>query len=175
MPFVTTIEPCCVGVVVLTSTNRPDVLDPALLRPGRFDRQINIELPTLLERRDIFSVHINRIKTEKGKSTQLITKRMSQLTPGFSGADIANVCNEAALRASRMNKKLVEMEDFEYALDRVMSGMERLNNPLSLEEKKMLAFHEAGHALASWLLPHADELLKVEIAVAVLLFYCYPY
>ena len=147
---------------MLTSTNRPDVLDPALLRPGRFDRQINIELPTLLERREIFAVHIKRIKTEKGKNTQLITKRMSQLCPDFSGADIANVCNEAALRASRMNKKLVEMEDFEYALDRVMSGMERLNNPLSLEEKKMLAFHEAGHALASWLLPHADELLKVD-------------
>ena len=144
----------------MTSTNRPDVLDPALLRPGRFDRQINLELPTLLERREIFAVHTKRIKTEKGKAAQLIAKRMSQLSPGFSGADIANICNEAALRASRLNKQVVALEDFEYALDRVMSGMERLNNPLSQEEKRVLAFHEAGHALASWLLPHADELLK---------------
>ena len=153
----------------MASTNRPDVLDPALLRPGRFDRRINIELPNLIERREIFAVHTKRIKTEKGKATQQITKRMSQLCPGFSGADIANICNEAALRASRLNKQLVELEDFEYALDRVMSGMERLNNPLSQEEKRVLAFHEAGHALASWLLPHADELLKVSTIRSILM------
>ena len=146
----------------MTSTNRPDVLDPALLRPGRFDRQINIELPTLLERKEIFTVHAKRVKIDKHRNAlQQIRNRMAQLTPDFSGADIANICNEAALRASRRNKDAVQLEDFEYALDRVTSGMEKLNNPLSQEEKRMLAIHEAGHALASWLLPHADELLKV--------------
>ncbi len=147
------------GVILMAATNRPDVLDRALLRPGRFDRQIGIDLPDLKEREEIFLVHLKDIKTCKG----LDTKYLAEMTPGFAGADIANVCNEAALVAARNNKKCVEMENFNYALDRVIGGLEKRNKFIPPKEKKTIAYHEAGHAICGWFLENASPLVKVTI------------
>jgi AFG3 family protein len=147
------------GVIVLAATNRADVLDRALLRAGRFDRQIYVELPDLNERREIFSVHLRPIKLDDKLDLEFLAKQ----TPGFSGADIANVCNEAALIAARKEKKKVEKQDFLDAIDRIVGGLERKNKIVSLTEKKTIAYHEAGHATVSWLLEHANPLVKVTI------------
>jgi cell division protease FtsH len=147
------------GVIILAATNRADILDRALLRAGRFDRQIHVELPDLNEREAIFKVHLRPIKLEKGFDIQFLAKQ----TPGFSGADIANVCNEAALIAARKNKTAVERQDFLDAIDRIVGGLERKNKIISMVEKKTIAYHEAGHATVSWLLEHASPLLKVTI------------
>ncbi|XP_014245554.1 paraplegin [Cimex lectularius] len=149
------------GVLVLASTNRADVLDKALLRPGRFDRHILIDLPTVKERVDIFEHHLKGIALSNPPHTY--SKRLAYLTPGFSGADIANVVNEAALHAARYLKKKVEKEDLEYAVERVVGGTEKRNHAMSEEEKETVAVHESGHALVGWLLPFADILLKVTI------------
>lgn len=151
------------GVVVLAGTNRADILDPALLRPGRFDRQISLDLPDVRAREAIFRVHLPKINRDKGLDFDLICKRLAALTPGFSGADISNVCNEAALIAARYNKEFVTMEDFEAAVDRVIAGLEKKTKVLSPKEKEVVAYHEAGHALAGWLLPNSDPVLKVSI------------
>lgn len=148
-------------VVVLAGTNRPDVLDPALMRPGRFDRHISIDKPDIKGRSAIFKVHLKPIKT--GENINNLSNRLAALTPGFSGADIANVCNEAALIAARYQKDSVTEEHFEQAIDRVVAGLERKSRVLSPEEKKTVAYHEAGHAVAGWFLEHADPLLKVTI------------
>jgi cell division protease FtsH len=147
------------GVIILAATNRADILDRALLRAGRFDRQIHVELPDLNEREAIFKVHLRPIKMEKNFDIAFLAKQ----TPGFSGADIANVCNEAALIAARKNKTVVEKQDFLDAIDRIVGGLERKNKIISMEEKKTIAYHEAGHATVSWLLEHASPLLKVTI------------
>ncbi len=147
------------GVIVLAATNRADVLDRALLRAGRFDRQIYVELPDLNERREIFGVHLRPIKLEDNLDLEFLAKQ----TPGFSGADIANVCNEAALIAARKDKKKVEKQDFLDAIDRIVGGLERKNKIVSLNEKRTIAYHEAGHATVSWLLEHANPLVKVTI------------
>jgi len=147
------------GVIILAATNRADILDRALLRAGRFDRQIHVELPDLNEREAIFKVHLRPIKLEKGFDILFLAKQ----TPGFSGADIANVCNEAALIAARKNKTAVGKQDFLDAIDRIVGGLERKNKIISMEEKKTIAYHEAGHATVSWLLEHASPLLKVTI------------
>jgi AFG3 family protein len=149
------------GVVVLAGTNRPDVLDKALLRPGRFDRQIGIDKPDIKGRRDIFLVHLKGLKLKENMDD--IAKRLAALTPGFSGADVANVCNEGALIAARRSKKLIEIVDLVDAIERVIAGLEKKNRVLSPEEKKRVAYHEAGHAIAGWYLEHADPLLKVSI------------
>ncbi|GES94314.1 ATP-dependent metallopeptidase Hfl [Rhizophagus clarus] len=148
-------------VVVLAGTNRPDVLDPALMRPGRFDRHISIDKPDIKGRSAIFKVHLKPIKTEENIVN--LSNKLAALTPGFSGADIANVCNEAALIAARYQKDSVTEEHFEQAIDRVIAGLERKSRVLSPEEKKTVAYHEAGHAVAGWFLEHADPLLKVTI------------
>lgn len=148
-----------VGIIVLAATNRPDVLDTALLRPGRFDRQISIDKPDLVGREAIFKVHLKPIKISK----TLDIHKLAEQTPGFAGADIANVCNEAALIAARKGKEAVEMEDFQDAVDRVIGGLEKKNKIISPEEKKIIAFHEAGHAVCGWYLEHAYPLLKVTI------------
>ncbi|XP_014227398.1 paraplegin [Trichogramma pretiosum] len=148
-------------VIVLASTNRAEVLDKALLRPGRFDRHILIDLPTLDERRQIFEQHLKSIVLELKPSNY--STRMAFLTPGFSGADIANVCNEAALYAARTKKKKVAGSDLMYAVDRVIAGIEKRDNTIAPSEKRVVAFHEAGHALVGWLLEHTDALLKVTI------------
>jgi len=148
-----------VGIIVLAATNRPDVLDAALLRPGRFDRQITIDKPDLKGREDIFKVHLKPIKI----STTLDIHKLAEQTPGFAGADIANVCNEAALIAARKNKEAVDMQDFQDAVDRVIGGLEKKNKIISPEEKKIIAYHEAGHAICGWYLEHAYPLLKVTI------------
>ena len=147
------------GVIVLAATNRADVLDSALLRAGRFDRQIHVELPELTERLEIFKVHLRGIKLSPEVNVEFLAKQ----TPGFSGADIANVVNEAALIAARHDKKQVEKQDFLDAVDRIVGGLERKSKIISPEEKKTIAHHEAGHAAVSWLLPHANPLLKVTI------------
>jgi cell division protease FtsH len=147
------------GVIILAATNRADILDRALLRAGRFDRQIHVELPDVNEREAIFKVHLRPIKLEKGFDTTFLAKQ----TPGFSGADIANVCNESALIAARKNKTAVERQDFLDAIDRIVGGLERKNKIISMVEKKTIAYHEAGHATVSWLLEHASPLLKVTI------------
>lgn len=147
------------GVIVLAATNRPDVLDKALLRPGRFDRHIYLELPNKTEREEIFQVHIRSLKLAKGVDI----KALAALSPGFSGADIANICNEAALIAARHKKQLVEQCDFMEARDRVIGGLERKSKIISPKEKKLIAYHEAGHAVASWYLEHVDSLVKVSI------------
>lgn len=147
------------GVIILAATNRADVLDRALLRAGRFDRQIHVELPDLNERKEIFKVHLKPLKLPKTFDIDFLAKQ----TPGFSGADIANVCNEAALIAARKNKKMVGKQDFLDAVDRIIGGLERKNKIISLEEKKTIAFHEAGHATVSWLLKYASPLVKVTI------------
>ena len=148
-----------VGIIVLAATNRPDVLDSALLRPGRFDRQITIDKPDLKGREDIFKVHLKPIKI----SDKLDIHKLAEQTPGFAGADIANVCNEAALIAARKNKEAVDMQDFQDAVDRVIGGLEKKNKIISPEEKKIIAYHEAGHAICGWYLEHAYPLLKVTI------------
>ncbi len=147
------------GVIVLAATNRADILDRALLRAGRFDRQIHVELPDLNERRDIFKVHLRPIKLDKKVDVEFLAKQ----TPGFSGADIANVCNESALIAARKNKQVVEKQDFLDAVDRIVGGLERKNKIITRQEKRTIAFHEAGHATVSWLLEHANPLVKVTI------------
>ncbi len=148
-----------VGVIILAATNRADVLDRALLRAGRFDRQIHVELPDLNERKEIFKVHLKPIKIEKNLQLDFLAKQ----TPGFSGADIANVCNESALIAARKNKKEVEKQDFLDAIDRIIGGLERKNKIITKDEKRTIAFHEAGHATISWLLEYANPLVKVTI------------
>lgn len=147
------------GVIILAATNRADILDRALMRAGRFDRQIHVELPDLVEREAIFKVHLRPIKLEKSFDIGFMAKQ----TPGFSGADIANVCNEAALIAARKNKTVVEKQDFLDAIDRIVGGLERKTKIISPVEKKTIAYHEAGHATVSWLLEHASPLLKVTI------------
>ncbi len=147
------------GVIILAATNRADILDRALLRAGRFDRQIHVELPDLTEREAIFKVHLRPIKITKDFDVVFLAKQ----TPGFSGADIANVCNEAALIAARKNKTVVEKQDFLDAIDRIVGGLERKNKIISFAEKRTIAYHEAGHATVSWLLEHASPLVKVTI------------
>jgi AFG3 family protein len=147
------------GIIILAATNRPDVLDSALLRPGRFDRQISIDKPDLVGREQIFKVHLKPIKTAE----VVDAKKLSAQTPGFAGAEIANVCNEAALIAARRNKENVDMQDFQDAIDRVIGGLEKKNKIISPEEKRIVAYHEAGHAIAGWFLEHADPLVKVSI------------
>ena len=147
------------NVIVVAATNRADVLDKALMRAGRFDRQIFVDLPDLNERREIFKVHLKPLK----KSTALDVEFLAKQTPGFSGADIANVCNEAALIAARNNKKSVGKQDFLDAVDRIVGGLEKKNKIITKEEKNTIAFHEAGHAIVSWLLEHAAPLVKVTI------------
>ena len=147
------------GVIILAATNRADILDKALMRAGRFDRQIEVGLPELNERREIFDVHLRKLKLDKDLDRDFLAKQ----TPGFSGADIANVCNEAALIAARHNKEFVGKEDFLAAVDRIIGGLERKNKVISPQEKKTIAYHEAGHATVSWILPHANPLVKVTI------------
>ena len=147
------------GVIVLAATNRADILDKALMRAGRFDRQIEVGLPELHERKEIFEVHLRKLKLDKDLDRDFLAKQ----TPGFSGADIANVCNEAALIAARHNKDCVGKEDFLAAVDRIIGGLERKNKVISPNEKKTIAYHEAGHATVSWLLEHANPLVKVTI------------
>ncbi len=147
------------GVIVLAATNRADILDKALLRPGRFDRHIYIEMPDVKDREEIFKVHLKKIKIDKSVNVEFLAKQ----TPGFSGADIANICNEAALIAARKGKKVVSKEDFLDAVDRVIAGLEMKNRIITPEEKKIIAFHEAGHATVSWFLEHAAPLVKVTI------------
>lgn len=147
------------GIIILAATNRPDVLDSALLRPGRFDRQISIDRPDVTGREQIFKVHLKPIKV----SQTLDIHKLAEQTPGFAGADIANVCNEAALIAARKNKEAVDMSDFQDAIDRVIGGLEKKNKLISPEEKEIIAYHEAGHAICGWFLEHAYPLLKVTI------------
>ena len=147
------------GVIILAATNRPDVLDSALLRPGRFDRQISIDKPDLRGREEIFKVHVRNLKL----SGDVNIKNLAAQTPGFAGAEIANVCNESALIAARKDKNSIEMVDFQDAIDRVIGGLEKKNKIISPEEKKIVAYHEAGHAVAGWYLEHADPLVKVSI------------
>ena len=147
------------NVIVVAATNRADVLDKALMRAGRFDRQIYVDLPDLNERQEIFKVHLKPLKTIKNLDIDFLAKQ----TPGFSGADIANVCNEAALIAARKNRKSVGKQDFLDAVDRIIGGLEKKNKIVTAEEKKTIAFHEAGHALVSWLLEYAAPLVKVTI------------
>jgi AFG3 family protein len=147
------------GVIILAATNRPDVLDSALMRPGRFDRQVSIDKPDLLGREQIFKVHLKNLK----KTGHVDPKKLAAQTPGFAGAEIANVCNEAALIAARKDKKSIDMDDFNDAIDRVIGGLEKKNKIISPEEKQIVAYHEAGHAIAGWFLEHADPLVKVSI------------
>ncbi len=147
------------GVIILAATNRVDILDKALLRAGRFDRQIYVELPDLNDRKEIFKVHLRPIKIDESVDVEFLARQ----TPGFSGADIANVCNEAALIAARNKKKFVEREDFISAVDRIIGGLEKKNKIITQDEKKSIAIHEAGHATLSWFLEHANPLVKVTI------------
>ena len=147
------------GVIILAATNRADILDKALMRAGRFDRQIHVELPDLKEREEIFQVHLRNLKLADDFDLEFLAKH----TPGFSGADIANVCNEAALTAARHNKEAVDRQDFLDAVDRIVGGLERKSKIITPAEKKSIAHHEAGHATVSWLLPHANPLFKVTI------------
>ena len=147
------------GVILMAATNRPDVLDSALMRPGRFDRQIGIDRPDLKGREAIFKVHLKNIKISEDVTPSVL----SEMTPGFAGAEIANVCNEAALVAARRDKEKVDMDDFNHALDRVIGGLEKKNKLISPEEKEIIAYHEAGHAICGWFLEHASPLVKVTI------------
>ena len=147
------------GVIILAATNRADILDKALLRAGRFDRQIHVELPDLNERKEIFAVHLRPLKIDSTVDTDFLARQ----TPGFSGADIANVCNEAALIAARFDKKAVQKEDFMSAVDRIVGGLEKRSKIMTDKERKSIAYHEAGHASLSWLLEHANPLVKVTI------------
>ena len=146
-------------VIVIAATNRADILDKALVRAGRFDRQIYIDLPELIERKEIFAVHTHGLKTNKNLDLDFLSKQ----TPGFSGADIANLCNEAALIAARKNKKTITKEDFLDAVDRIVGGVERKNKLMTLEEREIIAYHESGHAIVSWMSEHASPLVKVTI------------
>ena len=147
------------GVIILAATNRADILDKALMRAGRFDRQIHVDLPELKEREEVFKVHLAKLKLDPDLDTTFLSKQ----TPGFSGADIANVCNEAALIAARRDKKFIEKQDFLDAIDRIVGGLEKRSKIIPPAEKRTIAFHEAGHATVSWLLPNANPLLKVTI------------
>jgi cell division protease FtsH len=147
------------GVIILAATNRPDVLDSALMRPGRFDRQISIDKPDIVGREAIFKVHLKPLRKSEGVDA----KKLAAQTPGFAGAEIANVCNEAALIAARRDKKAIDMQDFQDAIDRVIGGLEKKNKLILPEEKRTVAYHEAGHAVAGWFLEHADPLVKVSI------------
>jgi AFG3 family protein len=147
------------GVILMAATNRSDVLDAALMRPGRFDRQIGIGLPDLVGREQIFNVHLGAIKLSAG----VRAAELAEMTPGFAGADIANICNEAALIAARRNKEAVDIDDFNYALDKVIAGLEKRTKVISPEEKQVIAYHEAGHAVCGWFLEHAMPLVKVTI------------
>jgi len=147
------------GIIILAATNRPDVLDSALMRPGRFDRQISIDKPDIVGREAIFKVHLKPLKA----GPDVDPKKLAAQTPGFAGAEIANVCNEAALIAARKNKTQVDLHDFQDAIDRVIGGLEKKNKIISPEEKKLVASHEAGHAVSGWFLEHADPLVKVTI------------
>ena len=147
------------GVIVLAATNRADILDKALMRAGRFDRQIYVELPDLIGRQEIFEVHMRNLKLGTDVDREFLAKQ----TPGFSGADIANVCNEAALMAARKGKECIEKQDFMDAIDRIIGGLEKKNKIITADEKKVIAFHEAGHATTSWLLQYAHPLVKVTI------------
>ena len=147
------------GVIILAATNRADILDKALMRAGRFDRQIHVDLPDLKERKEIFKVHLKGLKLTDDFDLEFLAKH----TPGFSGADIANVCNESALTAARRNKNAIEVQDFLDAVDRIIGGLERKSKLITPQEKKSIAHHEAGHATVSWLLPHANPLFKVTI------------
>jgi cell division protease FtsH len=147
------------GVIILAATNRPDVLDSALLRPGRFDRQISIDKPDIIGREAIFKVHMKPLTL----SPDVDVKKLSEQTPGFAGAEIANVCNEAALIAARKNKTQIDIQDFHDAIDRVIGGLEKKNKLISPEEKNIVAYHEAGHAIAGWFMEHTDPLVKVSI------------
>ena len=147
------------GIIIMAATNRPDVLDAALLRPGRFDRQISIDKPDIIGREAIFKVHLKPLKL----ASDIDPKELSAQTPGFAGADIANVCNEAALIAARRSKTAVDMDDFQEAMDRVIGGLEKKNKIINPLEKKIVAYHEAGHAIAGWFLEHANPLVKVSI------------
>lgn len=151
------------NVVVLAATNRVDILDKALLRPGRFDRQIFVPAPDIKGRASIFKVHLGPLKTTLDK--EALARKMASLTPGFTGADIANVCNEAALIAARDLRNDIIMKNFESAIDRVVAGMEKKTNVLQPEEKKTVAYHEAGHAVCGWFLEYADPLLKVNLYI----------
>ena len=143
----------------MAATNRPDVLDSALLRPGRFDRQIGIDRPDLKGREAIFKVHLKTIKTNDTVNPEVL----AEMTPGFAGAEIANICNEAALIAARRNQDSIGLDDFNYALDKVIGGLEKKNKLISPDEKKIIAYHEAGHAICGWFLEHAMPLVKVTI------------
>jgi AFG3 family protein len=147
------------GVIMMAATNRPDILDSALMRPGRFDRQIGIDPPDIVGREEIFKVHLRSIKIAPDINPMVL----SEMTPGFAGADIANICNEAALIAARRNKSEVDLDDFNYALDRVIGGLEKKNKLISPKEKEIIAYHEAGHAICGWFLEHASPLVKVTI------------
>jgi cell division protease FtsH len=147
------------GIIIMAATNRPDVLDAALLRPGRFDRQISIDKPDIIGREAIFKVHLKPLKL----AADIDPKELSAQTPGFAGAEIANVCNEAALIAARRSKSAVDMDDFQEAMDRVIGGLEKKNKIINPLEKKIVAYHEAGHAIAGWFLEHANPLVKVSI------------
>lgn len=147
------------GVIIMAATNRPDVLDSALLRPGRFDRQISVDKPDIIGREQIFKVHMKNLKLHESVDA----KKIAAQTPGFAGAEIANVCNEAALIAARRAKESIDQQDFNDAIDRVIGGLEKKNKLISPEEKRIVAYHEAGHAVAGWFLEHADPLVKVSI------------
>ncbi|MGQ9845977.1 MAG: ATP-dependent zinc metalloprotease FtsH [Bacteroidales bacterium] len=147
------------GVIILAATNRADMLDKALVRAGRFDRQIHVELPELKEREEIFKVHLRPLKYDPNLDISFLARQ----TPGFSGADIANICNEAALIAARKNKKIIEKQDFLDAIDRIIAGLERKNKVITMDEKKVIAYHEAGHATVSWFCEYANPLVKVTI------------
>jgi cell division protease FtsH len=148
------------GVIILAATNRADILDSALMRPGRFDRQISVDRPDIIGREQIFNVHLKPLTK---LASDVDVHRLAAQTPGFAGAEIANVCNEAALIAARHGKEVVSMKDFQNAIDRVIGGLEKKNKIISPEEKKIVAYHEAGHAIAGWFLEFADPLLKVSI------------
>ncbi|MFN6037229.1 MAG: ATP-dependent zinc metalloprotease FtsH, partial [Bacteroidota bacterium] len=147
------------GVIILAATNRADILDRALLRPGRFDRPIYVDMPDMLERKEIFKVHLKPLKLDSDIDIEFLAKQ----TPGFSGADIANICNEAAVIAARGNKKTVTKQDFLDAVDRVIAGLEKKNKIITPHEKKIIAYHEAGHATVSWMCEYASPLIKVTI------------
>ena len=147
------------GIIILAATNRPDVLDPALLRPGRFDRQISVDAPDINGREAIFKVHMRPLKL----AAEVDPKKLATQTPGFAGAEIANVCNEAALLAARQGKSAIEMIDFQNAIDREIGGLEKKNKLISPEEKEIVAYHEAGHAITGWFMEHANPLVKVSI------------
>merc|ERR1712087_82842 len=149
------------GIVVLAGTNRPDILDPALLRPGRFDRQVVVDKPDIKGRAEIFAVHLSNLKLDN--DVDVYAKKMAALTPGFSGAEIANVCNEAALVAARRKLAAIGQQAFDAAIDRIIGGLEKKDLTIDPHERRVIAFHEAGHALIGWLLEHADPVMKVSI------------